>query len=145
MRETTWVHPDPEVHHALTLWAAECAARVLPLFEVRQPADDRPRKAIEAARAWARGELTMTECRAAAIAAHAAARAADDPAAKAAARAAGHASATAHMADHAQHAAGYAAAAVAGADAEATRADERLWQWENLSVDLRPLGFPRGR
>lgn len=149
MRDKKWVHPEQRVHHALALWAADCAEHVLPLFEDKYPEDERPRKAIEAARGWVRGELKMTEGRPAAVAAHAAARDATDPAARAAARAAGHAFGTAHMADHAQYAAQYAAAAVAKAvtpdDAEAAKADERDWQWERLAEDLRSLGFPKGR
>ena len=39
------------------LFAADCAERVLPIFEKDSPKDDRPRKAIEAARAFARGEI----------------------------------------------------------------------------------------
>src|SRR5215218_1204368 len=39
------------------LFAADCAERVLPIFERRCPQDDRPRQAIEAARAFARGEI----------------------------------------------------------------------------------------
>jgi len=63
-------------HRALVLWAADCAERVLPYFEEKYPKDARPRKAVEAARAWARGEIALSEVRAAAFAAHAAARAA---------------------------------------------------------------------
>ena len=55
--------------------------------------DDRPRLAIEQARAWSRSEISMTQARQAAYAAHAAARAATG-AAREAARAAGHAAAT---------------------------------------------------
>jgi len=44
----------------LALRAADRAESVLAHFEVRHPRDDRPRKAIEAGRAWARGELAMT-------------------------------------------------------------------------------------
>jgi hypothetical protein len=88
--------------------AAACAESVLPCFEGKYPADNRPRRAIEAARAWVRGEVSMSEVRAAAFAAHAAARDADDDAARAAARAAGHAAATAHVVAHAVHAAAYA-------------------------------------
>jgi len=95
-------------------WAADCAERVLPYFEEAFPDDDRPRKAIEAARAWARGEICVGEARTAALAAHAAARdVAERPAACAAARAAGHAAATAHMVGHAPHAAAYAKKAAA--------------------------------
>ncbi len=39
------------------MFAADCAERVLPLFEKYNPGDDRPRKAIEAARAFARDEI----------------------------------------------------------------------------------------
>lgn len=97
------------------LWAAGCAEHVLLYFEEKYPEDDRPREAVEAARAWARGERTLSEVRAAAFASHAAARDAardaDHPAARYAARAAGHAAATVHVADHARHAAAYAVAA----------------------------------
>lgn len=106
---------DKQSHSALALRAAESAERVLAHFEVRHPHDDRPRRAIEAGRAWARGELAMTEARVAAFAAHAAARDAGHPAARFAARAAGHAAATAHVAAHARHAAAYAVKAAAAA------------------------------
>jgi len=57
----------------LRLFAADCAEHVLPLFERRYPNDDRPRKAIEVARKFARGEVTGTERDAAWAAAWAAA------------------------------------------------------------------------
>jgi hypothetical protein len=50
-------------HHLVAMWAADCAQHVLHLFEQTQPYDDRPRRAIEQARAWARGEITMTQAR----------------------------------------------------------------------------------
>lgn len=84
---------------------------LLPLFEEKYPEDNRPRNAIEAGRAWERGEIAMSEARTAAFAAHAAARDTEDIAACAAARATGHAAATAHVAGHAVHAATYAAQA----------------------------------
>ena len=52
-------------HHLLALWAASCAEHVLGLFESAQPKDPRPREAIEAARAWVRGEVKMMQARAA--------------------------------------------------------------------------------
>src|SRR5262245_9194047 len=64
---------DPD-HHLMALWAAECAAHVLPHFDRVRPEDDRPRRAIELGRAWARGDVTMTEARTAAGHANAAAR-----------------------------------------------------------------------
>ncbi|WP_353508668.1 putative immunity protein, partial [Intrasporangium sp.] len=51
-------------HQLLALWAAECAEHVLPLFEAEEPTDPRPRNAVDAARAWARGEMTMMDARA---------------------------------------------------------------------------------
>lgn len=126
-------------HRTLALWAADCAQHVLPYFEERYPEDNRPGKAIEAGRAWVRGEIAMIEARTAAFAAHAAARDANQAAACAAARAAGHASATAHVAGHAIHAATYAAkAATYAADpnnAESSTAKERNWQYQHL-LDL---------
>lgn len=117
-------------------WAADCAEHVLPLFEQAQPADERPRKAVEAGRAWVRGEITMSEARSAAFAAHAAARDSSQIAACHAARAAGHAAATAHVAGHAMHAAVYAAKAASyasdPADAGEVTERERKWQHEQL-------------
>lgn len=146
MAPTDTKRPDAKDRRLLALWAADCAERVLPLFKNAEPEDDRPRNAIEAARAWARGDLKMTEARGAALAAHAAARNTDDDSARLAARAAGHAAATAHVAGHAQHAANYAikamsAAPIVNADEEAVCA-ERDWQYELLPEHLRPLAFP---
>src|ERR1700733_4023347 len=61
-------------HQFLALWAASCAEHVLDFFESAQPEDPRPRQAIEHARAWVRGEVTMTQARTAAGHAMAAAR-----------------------------------------------------------------------
>jgi hypothetical protein len=140
---------DEQDHRSLALWAADCAEHVLPYFEENYSADDRPRKALEAGRAWARGEIACGKARAAAVAAHAAARAADEGAARAAARAAGHAAATAHMTGHARHAAAYAVtaatAAAIPADAGTASATERDWQCRRLPEHLRPVAFPPSR
>lgn len=134
---------DKKDQRSLALWAADCAEHVLPYFEETDPKDDRPRKAIEATRAWARGEITCGEARAAAVAAHAAARDASEDAARAAARAAGHAAGTAHMAGHARHAAAYAVTAATAAavftDAAAATAAERAWQHRSLPEHLKGL------
>jgi len=126
-------------HRTLVLWAADCAEHVLPYFEEKYPKDNRPRKAIEAGRAWVRGEIAMSEARTAAFATHAAARDTNQAAACAATRTAGHAAATAHVAGHAVHAATYAAkAATYAADpnnADANTAKERNWQYQHL-LDL---------
>ena len=134
---------DEQDHKSLALWAADCAEHVLTYFQEKYPQDDRPRDAIEAGRAWVRGEIPMIEARTAAFAAHAAARGVDIDAACAAARAAGHAAATAHVATHARHAAAYAVKAVnAATEGTASATTEYEWQYRRVSEHLRPLVFP---
>lgn len=129
-------------HRRLALWAAACAEHVLPLFELARPSDGRPQRAIKQARAWARGEITMTQAREAAVAAHAAARETAGVA-KEAARAAGHAVAVAHMADHVLGTAAYALRAVRAAAPEDKRAAagrrECRWQRARLPAPIRAL------
>ena len=82
------------------LFAYKCAHLVLPIFEEKYSDDDRPRKAIEAAGAYARGEISESEISAAARAAYAAyAICAADVAAAYAAEAACAANAAARAAD----------------------------------------------
>ena len=138
---------DKQDHRSLVLWATDCAERALSYFEEKYPEDNRPRNALEAGRAWVRGEIAMGEARAAALAAHAAARDADQGAPRAAARATGHAAATAHAASHATHAANYAVRAATDAavptDSAATTAKQRAWQYQRLPEHLRPVvAFP---
>jgi hypothetical protein len=59
---------DKRDHASLALWATNCTEHVLPYFEEKCPKDDRPRRAVEARRAWSRGEIGLSEARAAAIA-----------------------------------------------------------------------------
>lgn len=113
------------------LWAADCAERVLHYFESEHPRDDRPRRAVEGARAWARGDISMMDARRLAVAAHAAARACTQPTATAAARATGHAVATAHARGHARGGASYALLAIAlelPEKAEKRMMTEKKWQ-----------------
>ncbi len=129
-------------HRLLALWAADCAQHVLHLFEELQPDDNRPRRAIESARAWALGELTMSQSRAAGGHAMAAARELRG-AARHAAYAAGQAAAVAHVAAHELGAAAYAIKA-AGAAAPDGRAEEAshlecLWQRAQLPSEIRDL------
>jgi hypothetical protein len=132
---------DPD-HHLLALWAAACADHVLHLFESVQPSDPRPRQAIERTRAWARGEITMSEARDSAGHAQAAARVLSG-AARHAAFAAGQAAAVAHVAAHELGAAAYAIkAARAGApgdEGDTAGRLECLWQREQLPDAIRDL------
>ncbi len=127
----------------LALWAADCAERVLRIFEESRPDDRRPRKAVETARAWARGELPVSAARGASSASNAAARETDEGSpAREAARAAGHAAATAHAVGHALHAAAYAVKALADTGDDSSAEREQSWQFKRLPEDLRPLVYP---
>lgn len=126
----------------MAAWAADCAERVLPLFERAYPEDDRPRNAIETCRTWvSTGVFRMAEIRGASLGAHAAARDAEKgSAARYAARAAGQAVATAHVPQHAYGGAYYALKAVAAADPDNAVVNvpvEREWQAERLPRGLR--------
>lgn len=122
-------------HQGLALWAAACAEHVLPLFEAVRPEDPRPRQAIERARAWARGEIPMTEARTAAGHANGAARDLRG-APRFAAYAAAQASAVAHVAAHELGAAAYAIRAVQAAapPAEAVAAGRREGRWQRAQL-----------
>lgn len=129
-------------HRLLALWAAACAEHVLHLFEAEQPADARPRRAIELTRAWAAGEIKMSEARTAAGHAQAAARELTG-AARWAAFAAGQAAAVPHVAAHELGAAAYAikAARAAAPPGKAAAAGQRecRWQREQLPPAIRAL------
>lgn len=129
-------------HRLLALWAATCAEHVLDLFEAARPADDRPRYAIERARAWVRREVTMTQARTAAGHANAAARDLRG-APRFAAYAAAQAANVAHVAAHELGAAAYAIKAVRAAapkaQAENAGRIECRWQREQLPEAIREL------
>ena len=128
-------------HRRLAAWAADCARHVLHLFEHERPGDERPRRAIGLARAWARGEITMTQARAGAFA-NAAAREASG-AAKLAAPDAAQAVAVSHVPAHELGAAAYAirAARAAAPEGERERAGslECRWQRARLAGENREL------
>jgi len=108
-----WVFLAVSDDRTRRLFAADCAERVLPIYEKVYPCDDRPRKCIDTARRYANGEATQDELHAARSAAGSAAWAAAGSAAWAAAGAA------------AGSAAGAAAWAAAGDAARAA-----AWEWQ---------------
>lgn len=128
-------------HHRLAFWAADCAGHVLHLFEQERPGDDRPRHAIELARAWARGELTMTQARKDAFS-NAAAKDVSG-AAKLVALSAAQAVAVSHVPAHQLGAAAYAirAAREAAPEEEQEKAGrlECRWQQAQLPGEIREL------
>jgi hypothetical protein len=131
------------------LWAADCAERVLPLFEAKASSDTRPREAIEGIRVFARGGKRTARLRSLALAALAAAREVNDLAATAAARAAGLAAATAYMhalatLNNAKHALGpavYGARAreLAAVDDPGVGNEEIRWAIEHASPTVREV------
>lgn len=120
-------------------WAADCAERVLPLFEAEAPDDDRPRDAVARARAFSRGELRAADEIRRRFVAGRAANAVTSPAAVAAARAAAQASGVAHMGAHALGAAAYAAkaAGLGAPDRTDATADEIRWQVRHMTTETR--------
>ncbi|WP_421859361.1 putative immunity protein [Oricola sp.] len=115
---------DAEVQRRLRLWMADCAARVLHVFEETE-SSHAPRRAIEAARQFARGEIDDAASAAAGAAAGDAARAAATVAARVAAKAAARAAAGAAAVDP-------ATGAARAASTWAARDAEREWQFDRL-------------
>ncbi|WP_404442809.1 hypothetical protein LG315_08305 [Microbacterium marinum] len=114
-------------------WAAECAERVLPLFDSEAPNDDRPRDAIARARGFAAGQLTAADEIRKRFIAGRAAKSATSPAGAAAARAAAQAAGVAHMGAHALGAAAYAARAVKLSKSDPDAVNEEL-EWQIASM-----------
>lgn len=130
-------------------WAADCAERVLPIYESQSDSDSRPRAAIEGIREFAAGGKRAARLRSLAMQAHAAAREVGEPAATAAARAAGLAAASAYthpLADvrqtkHIVGAAAYGALAVELAHARDTSAGdaEVCWAIDHAPAEAREV------
>jgi len=140
----TWAlaKDSEDVKRHLRLWLADCAAHVLYIYE-KKGKSTAPRKAIIAARARARGEISAAA--AAAAAADAAAAAVDAAYTAAYTAAAAAAYTAAYTAAAAAADAAYAAAAAAAADAAAARSTEYGWQLDRLVVwfsDQEPEDWP---
>ena len=119
-------------------WAADCAERVLGVFEAEAPHDDRPRSLIARARAFARGEADTAEAiRRRFVGGVGVGEV--TAAAAAAARAAGQAVAVCHMGAHALGAAAYAVRAVglSNPDRPGAVGDEIRWQLDHMPGAVR--------
>lgn len=93
---------EKQKHRALALWALEYAEDLVNKFEYKYPSELRPHEALDACRAWARGEVKMPTAKKAIHAAHnAATEIADDTVYSAIARAIGQAVSTVHVETHA--------------------------------------------
>jgi hypothetical protein len=117
-------------HHLLALWAAECAEHVLSVFEEVRPNDDRPRRAVDATRAWVVGRIKMSESKEFAGASQNAAREMKgvSEAARMAALSAGQAAVAAHELGAAAYAICAVMKSVPKLEREAARIKERDWQ-----------------
>ncbi len=122
----------------VALWAADCAERVLPLFEAEAPSDGRPADAIARARAFGRGELDAAGQIRQRFVAGRAASAVASSAAVAAARSAAQASGVAHMGAHALGAAAYAAKAAGLSAGNDSAIDAEIsWQLDHMTEPVR--------
>lgn len=121
MRTQSRLHSKPdaliETQSKVTLanWALDYAEQhYLPIYAKYFPTDQRPRRAIQAARLWLAGDIKLPQAKPFILDAHAAAREAEAvPSAQAAARAIGQAASTFHSATHSLGLAFYGSAAVA--------------------------------
>lgn len=120
-------------------WAADCAEHVLVIFETAAPGDSRPRDLIARTRAFAGGELSVTEGIRLRFVGGVPAGEVHDPAAAAVARAAGQAAAVPHMGAHALGAAAYAAkaAGVAAPGGTDAMSEEIRWQLDHMPPAVR--------
>jgi hypothetical protein len=118
-------------YQLLALRAASCAEHILTCSSRPGPEEPRSRHAIEQARAWVRGEITMSQARTAAGHANAAARDLSGTE-RHATHAAGQAAAVAHVATHELGAAAYGLKAAHAAAPEGVGDSagqlECLWQ-----------------
>ena len=130
----------PEADRRLVAaWAADCAERVLVIFEAEAPGDDRPRALIARARAYAGGELRAAEGIRQRFSGGVGVGEVAAPAAMAAARSAGQAAGVCHMGAHGLGAAAYAVEAARLADSKHPEAaeDEIGWQLGHMSPAVR--------
>jgi hypothetical protein len=148
-RESNYFTLSLESLRALGSWTADCAERVLSVFEAHADSDSRPRAAIEGIREFACGGKRTAQLRSLAMVAHAAAREVGDGAAAAAARAAGLAAASAythpladvHQTKHILGSAAYAALAreLDHTGNPASGDDEVRWAIEHVTPEVRDI------
>ena len=128
-------HLNKEQHYQLIEWACACSKHVLHLFG--ETIDERLNVALELAKSWKQGTVSVGAARKAAVGAIAVANETTNVSAIAVARSVGHAVATAHMADHSLGAALYGLKAVKHAGESVD--EERNWQLEKLPSEIKDL------
>ncbi|WP_320128902.1 putative immunity protein [uncultured Sphaerochaeta sp.] len=123
-------------HKTAALWATACAEHVLPLYEALYPGDDRPRVALEAGKAWAKGSLSTFEARKAALSSLDASRKAfkdGNSLASEVAHACSHACTTTQNKEYALH------TSISACKAAGDQASEQAWQTQCLEELLNPV------
>lgn len=100
LAELSWMVAGAN-RRALILWALELAEETVCELESRYPGDQRPREAVEAARAWAAGEIKMPLAKRAILDCHAMSKELADPADLARCHAVGQACSVVHTEGHA--------------------------------------------
>ena len=88
-------------HRTLVLWALDLAEETVTALEACHPAEERPRAALQAARAWAAGEIKMRLAQRCILDCHGLAKELNDKAEIAACHAVGQACSVVHTAGHA--------------------------------------------
>ena len=126
-----------EDRRELIRWAIACAERLLPRSPAEGRDDPRLREALDGARKFADGRLTVGSARKLAFGCHAAAREASSPTARAVARACGQAVAVAHMAAHSREIERYTRKALLGEE----QAQELAWQRRYLPPRFRQFVY----
>lgn len=122
-----------EDRQELIRWTVACVERLLPVFAADRPEDARLSDALEGARQFAAGQLSVGPMRKLAFGCHTAAREASSRTATAVARACGQAVAVAHMAGHSREIARYTSKALTGEKL----AQELDWQRTHVPPRLR--------
>jgi hypothetical protein len=124
-----------EQHRQLIRWAYLCSEHVLHLFG--DVIDERIIHAIDIAKKWEKGEVSVGDARKASVRILELARELSNPTSIAVARSVGHTVATAHMADHSLGGALYALKAIKSLGQSIE--DEREWQNALLPQEVRDL------
>lgn len=124
-----------EQHYQLIQWAWDCSEHVLYLFG--EKIDERLKNALNVAKEWKQGNVSVGDARKASLGAIEVANESSNLTAIAVARSVGHAVATAHMADHSLGAAWYALKAMKNAGKSINA--ERKWQDEQLPSEIKEL------
>ena len=127
-----------ENHKLLIIWAIKCVEHAIEIGFLKN-IDQRALNAIQIAKEWEKGKVTVGDARNAAFSAHNAARENPEQFDKAIIRACGHTVATAHMADHSLKAKEYILKGLKYIVDKNDYEKEKIWQIENADSRIKEL------